>query len=117
MAKYRVWAKMSTYCYLDVQAGSEAEAERIALDADGGDFITGDDGDWEILDNTEALEENGHINYKVMTDEELDEMYINIIDEREGVKDGSEKAEHLDELYLEVSKEIQERKAKGSWTL
>lgn len=51
--KYRVWAKMSTDAYLDVEAEDEDEARNIAEEADGGDFIPDDDpysGDWEITD-------------------------------------------------------------------
>lgn len=49
-AKYRVWAKMTTYSYIEVEAGSESEAISIAEDTDGGEFITSDDGDWEITE-------------------------------------------------------------------
>lgn len=56
MALYRVWAKMTNYCYLDVEADSIDEAEEIADETDGGDFINSEDGDWEILyDQTEEL--------------------------------------------------------------
>lgn len=58
MALYRVWAKMTNYCYLDVEADTIDEAEEIAEDADGGDFINSDEGDWEIMyDSTEELDE------------------------------------------------------------
>ena len=58
MALYRVWAKMTNYCYLDVEADTIDEAEKIAEDADGGDFINSDEGDWEIMyDSTEELDE------------------------------------------------------------
>lgn len=54
---YRVWAKSIDYCYLDVEADSQEEAEQIARDTDGGDFIE-DGGDWEYLfDETEELDE------------------------------------------------------------
>ena len=51
MALYRVWAKMTTYCYLDVYADSANEANRIAENTDGGDFIEDSlqGGDWDIL--------------------------------------------------------------------
>lgn len=58
MKKFRVWAKCSNYCYLDVEANSAEEAEEIAGNTDGGDFITDDNpysGDWEIIDNTEEI--------------------------------------------------------------
>ena len=51
MAIYRVWAKMTTYCYIDVEAEDEDAALEFAEDADGGDFINSDEGDWEILDD------------------------------------------------------------------
>ena len=58
MALYRVWAKVTDYCYLDVEATSESEAVAIAEEADGGDFSTSySQGDWEILyDEVERLE-------------------------------------------------------------
>lgn len=37
---FRVYAKVVTYCYLDVTAKSQDKAEEIAQDTDGGDFIT-----------------------------------------------------------------------------
>lgn len=55
------------------------------------------------------------INVKFMTDDELDDMMTNIINDREGTKDGTKKAERLDELYLDVDNEIQARKAAGTW--
>jgi len=48
---YRVRAIASTTCYLDVEAESASEAQNIAENTDGGDFISEDDGgDWIILD-------------------------------------------------------------------
>lgn len=55
MAKFRVWAKMTTYSYLEVEADSEEEAEMIAEETDGGEFIPTDDGDWEITGDTEEI--------------------------------------------------------------
>ena len=51
MAVYRVWAKMTTYCYIDVEAEDEEAALEFAEDADGGDYINSNEGDWEILDD------------------------------------------------------------------
>lgn len=53
MAKktFRVYAKVVTYCYLDIEANSAEEAEENALEIDGGDFITNeveDGGDFII---------------------------------------------------------------------
>ena len=57
MKTYRVWAKMISYCYLDVEADSVEEANEIAMETDGGEFINDDPygGDWEIMqeDTTE----------------------------------------------------------------
>lgn len=57
MALYRVWAAMETYCYLDIEADSVAEAMDIASATDGGDFIEDPDpygGDWRLLDESEV---------------------------------------------------------------
>jgi len=59
MAKYRVWAKMTSYSFLDVEAESEQEALEIAEDADGGEFITTEDGDWELLPDVKPLDNDG----------------------------------------------------------
>ena len=54
METYRVWYKMTTYCYADIKAENESEAEAIASNMDGADFISTDDGDWEYS-KTEEL--------------------------------------------------------------
>lgn len=49
--KYRVFAKMVSYCYVDIEAESKEEAEMVAEDIDGGDFEPYDNGQcgsWEI---------------------------------------------------------------------
>lgn len=43
MKTYRVRAKMTTYCYIDVEAESADDARSKAEDIDGGEFITDDD--------------------------------------------------------------------------
>jgi hypothetical protein len=53
--RYKVFAKMSTYLYVHVDADSEDDAIAIAKDMDGGDFIPLNqgivaEGDWKILD-------------------------------------------------------------------
>ena len=53
--RYKVFAKMTTYLYVYVDAGSNAEAMYIAKDMDGGEFIPLNqgivaEGDWEIID-------------------------------------------------------------------
>lgn len=59
MSKYRVWAKMTTYSYLDVEADCVDEAETIAKNTDGGEFITTNDGNWEVNpdDNIQEVDE------------------------------------------------------------
>lgn len=52
MALYRVWAKATSYLYLDVEADSVDEALDIAEDTDGSAFIERvSDSDWEMLDD------------------------------------------------------------------
>ena len=52
MALYRVWAKMTSYLYIDVEAEDEEAALEFAEEADGGDFIERTiDSSWEILDD------------------------------------------------------------------
>ena len=46
-----------------------------------------------------------------MTDDELEDLYIDIIDQREKVQDGTPKADYLDDLYYEVISEIGARKS------
>ena len=46
--KYRVFAKMVSYCYVDVEAESKEEAEMVAEDIDCGEFEIPHDGSWEI---------------------------------------------------------------------
>ena len=53
--RYKVFAKMSTYLYVYVDANSNDEAMDIARDIDGGEFIPFDQGiigsgDWEITE-------------------------------------------------------------------
>ena len=58
--KYRVWAKMTSYSYVDVEADSESEAMSMAEEIDGGEFIGDDDplsGDWEICRADEREEQ------------------------------------------------------------
>ena len=53
--RYKVFAKMSTYLYVYVDANSNDEAMDIARDIDGGDFIPLNQGiiecgDWQVTD-------------------------------------------------------------------
>lgn len=51
---YRVYAEVSTRCYIDVEASSKEEALEIGRDTDGGDFIADDEhaGDWNVYQAT-----------------------------------------------------------------
>tara|TARA_R110002020_G_scaffold205887_1_gene410604 strand:+ start:447 stop:698 length:252 start_codon:yes stop_codon:yes gene_type:complete len=58
---YRVWAKVTNDCYLDVVAGSDEEAYNMARNEDGGSFLQDDDmfaGSWEVLPYPEPVEED-----------------------------------------------------------
>ena len=61
MKTYRVWARMTTYCYLEVEAESKEEALNIAYEEDGGCFVEDDGpygcGSWDIMeDDVEEIE-------------------------------------------------------------
>ena len=49
--KFRVWAKCTSWCYLDVDADSEEDALEIGRETDGGEFIPTEDGDWSTIIN------------------------------------------------------------------
>ena len=52
MARFIVYAKMTSYCYVEVEAASKQDAELVAEEMDGGDFNPSDlpsDGSWEIV--------------------------------------------------------------------
>ncbi len=70
MAKYRVYAKMTTICYLDVEAENEDHAKEIAGETDGGEFISTDEGSWEIEPNVKLIEEN-HDSFLSIEDESI----------------------------------------------
>ena len=49
--KFKVCAKMTSYCYLNVEAENEEKAIEIAENTDGGEFEQSAlEGDWEIID-------------------------------------------------------------------
>ena len=55
MATYRVYAKYTNYCYIDVEAESEEDAYEKANEIDGGDFISDDEKEayndtWDLYD-------------------------------------------------------------------
>ena len=58
MKTYRVWAEITSYAYIDIEAESAEEAEVMAENTDGGEFTPSEsDGDWEIIgDKTEEVE-------------------------------------------------------------
>lgn len=49
------------------------------------------------------------INVRTMTDDALDELMTNVINEREGTRCGTKKAERLDELYCDIANEKSRR--------
>lgn len=52
--KFRVQATVTTSCYIDIEADSIEEANEIASETDGGDFISYDDedsGEFNIVEN------------------------------------------------------------------
>ena len=52
MKEFKVWAKMTSYCYTYVEAETKEEAIEKALNIDGGDFAPDDNpysGSWEIV--------------------------------------------------------------------
>ena len=53
MKTYRVWAKVTRYLYIDVEAESPDEANKLADEADGSEFREPAIGnaDWEIVPN------------------------------------------------------------------
>ena len=58
MKTYRVYARYTNHCYIDIKANSEEEAYDKASEIDGGDFISMDEYDamddsWELYDATE----------------------------------------------------------------
>jgi hypothetical protein len=54
MAKFRVRAKVTTYCYLDIEADYIDDAIDIGRETDGGDFITEDkEGEFEVIEAKE----------------------------------------------------------------
>ena len=60
MKTYRVWARMTCYAYLDVEAENKKDAISIAEQTDGGEFYTDDDpfsGSWEVIDEEDVVEE------------------------------------------------------------
>lgn len=51
---FRVYAQYTSYCYVDIEAKDEAEAEEKADLMDGGDFTPDEDvngSDWEIRED------------------------------------------------------------------
>jgi hypothetical protein len=48
---FRVQAETITYCYVDIEAKSIEDANEKAEQMDGGDFITTDEGDFNVLDS------------------------------------------------------------------
>ena len=57
MKTYRILASYTTYCHLDVEAENADEAREMGYQADGGDFSSGEYGDWNIDDVVELKKE------------------------------------------------------------
>ena len=56
MAKYRVWAQSISDVYIDVEADSKEEAIELADEADGGEFIDSNKGDWNLFDDPDFVD-------------------------------------------------------------
>ena len=56
---FRVYAKVITYCYVDIEAESKEKAEEIAMGMDGGDFVNQDEsgGDFIVPTNDKPTEQ------------------------------------------------------------
>jgi len=50
MAYFKVLASYTVYCHLIVEADNIDEARELAYQADGGDFSSSENGDWNIDD-------------------------------------------------------------------
>ena len=50
MNTYKILASYTVYCHLIVEADNIDEARQMAYDADGGDFSSSENGDWNIDD-------------------------------------------------------------------
>ena len=55
MKTYRVYARYTSYCYIDVEAESEDNAYEKASEIDSGEFVTDDEknyyyGSWNLYD-------------------------------------------------------------------
>jgi hypothetical protein len=50
MNTYKILASYTVYCHLIVEADNINEARQMAYDADGGDFSSSENGDWNIDD-------------------------------------------------------------------
>lgn len=65
MAKFRVWAKMIEYAYLDVEAPDKEIALEIAEETDGSYFHgSATDVDWEFVkDDIERLDSSAEVDF------------------------------------------------------
>lgn len=48
MKKFKITASFTSYCHAEIEAETQEEAEQIARDMDGGQFIPADRDDWTI---------------------------------------------------------------------
>lgn len=56
MKKFKVTAKFTTYCTIEIDAEDENDAYLKGKGLDGGDFEPHEHGDWEIYDVSEVEE-------------------------------------------------------------
>lgn len=103
--------------YVEHQSTStlEAWAKAAGIDIDNicacGDVKASTDYDAKMTAKYKAwAAKYGYDKLSDMSDDALDELYTNIIDEREGVSDNSNKAYFLDSLYGDVDDERARRK-------
>jgi hypothetical protein len=54
LKKFKVQAECITYCYVVIEADSIEEANKIADGMDGGDFISTDEGEFNVLNTLTA---------------------------------------------------------------
>ena len=57
LKRFKVKAKVVTYCYTEVEATSKEEAWLLAKEEDGGNFITDDDEGYFELENEDEIKE------------------------------------------------------------
>lgn len=93
----------------------EEEDKFVAFNNPNGSFLTANQ-DKQLKNKIhkiigkEKKTESEEPSYKDMSTEDLDAYMTDIINKREGTEDGTETADYLDQLYMDVDNEIQRRK-------